>query len=165
WAAGHPALRRARALQSARSGRRPAGPARAEHDGGLEPEAAAGRRRGRARAGLAAGRPVAPAPRVTVRPRALVSVPVADAATPREGPPLRLGPFIVRAAAWPIETLDRLRSRRLAEEVDRWLDRERAVREAGGRLSDALHHIVPRIHDARRRGLALALRRHLCGPA
>jgi hypothetical protein len=74
---------------------------------------------------------------------------------------LRLGPFIVRAAAWPVETLRGLRSPQLAEEVDRWLDWGEAVARAGVLLSSMLHLVVPRIHDSRRRGLTLALRRHV----
>lgn len=72
-----------------------------------------------------------------------------------------MGPLLVRVAAWPVETLDGLRSPQLAARVDRWIEREEATRAAGHAFADRLHDLVPQLRDVRGRRAVLALRRCL----
>src|SRR5687768_16880743 len=74
---------------------------------------------------------------------------------------LNLGPFVLRVAGWPIETLDQLRSPLLTEGVDRWLEREETVRMDSRRLADSLHALVPVIRDGALRSVVLSLRRRI----
>ncbi len=81
--------------------------------------------------------------------------------TQRQMGRLDLGPAIIRAAAWPIETIDRLRSPELALAADHWLDQEEIVRRDSARLSECLYQLVPTIADDALRAAVLSLRRFI----
>lgn len=79
--------------------------------------------------------------------------------TSRRVQSLDLGPFIIRVASWPVETIDKLCSPRLTEEVDRWLEREKIVCRDSVRLSEFLHTLIPSIQDNVFRATVLSFRR------
>ena len=73
----------------------------------------------------------------------------------------RFGPLIFRIAAWPIESLLGIASRRLAPSADAWLETEDRLRREAELLCAELFNYLPSISDRGMRGVVLALRRAL----
>lgn len=74
---------------------------------------------------------------------------------------LNLGPIIIRAASWPIETIDKLQSPYLAEAVDLWIEQEKIIRLNSADLSASLYTLIPTIHDDVSRHNVLSFRRYI----
>src|ERR1700759_4634273 len=74
--------------------------------------------------------------------------------------PLSLAPVLFRIAAWPINTVETLRSAAFSTEVDCALMREERIRARAEELSALLHSQVPRMEAGERR-IALRVRRVL----
>lgn len=74
---------------------------------------------------------------------------------------LNLGPIIVRAASWPIETIEELHSPHLTENVDKWIRHEDIIFQEAESISASLYKLIPTLHDDSFRHKVLSLRRYI----
>ena len=71
------------------------------------------------------------------------------------------GPAMLRVAGWPIESIDGVCSKHLANDVDHWLAQKKQIAQQAAQISDSLYSLVPNIPRKDTRAKVLALRRFL----
>jgi hypothetical protein len=91
----------------------------------------------------------------------------ADAAGEASTKARPLGPAILRVAAWPIDTLEVLRSPNHSSRIDRWIAHEGEIQRTSRLLAAQLRELIPNMEQRKARSAALSLKRALtrtCGP-
>src|SRR3954465_3893159 len=91
----------------------------------------------------------------------------ADAAREASTKARPLGPAILRVAAWPIDTLEVLRSPNHSARIDRWIAHEGDIQRTSRLLAAQLRELIPNMEQRKARSAALSLKRALtrtCGP-
>lgn len=71
------------------------------------------------------------------------------------------GPALLRVAGWPIETIDGLCSKHLADDVEHWLAQKEEIAQEAAQISELLYSLIPNIPCKGTRAKVLALRRLL----
>lgn len=74
---------------------------------------------------------------------------------------MEIAPVIIRAALWPIESIDKLRSPNLIEKIDRWFDSERDIQLSAEHTSKEIYALIPSIADKPLRNALLLIRRFI----